>query len=131
MAIDVAFAAYCLLPHLPCSHAAIRSWTSACSIVILGAGVDVALTVGNGRFKHGEAWPLFREEVFPVYRPRLLADQALPVTRDQLARWPLLHVAGMTGRPHWRGHDGTPPSNSQGSAKLRVDNCTLVIPGGA
>ncbi|WP_367575684.1 LysR substrate-binding domain-containing protein [Pseudomonas oryzihabitans] len=98
---------------------------------VLGAGVDVALTIGNGRFKHGEAWPLFREEVFPVYRPRLLADQALPVTRDQLARWPLLHVAGMTGLPHWRGHDGPPPSNSQGSATLRVDNCTLVIPGGA
>lgn len=47
----------------------------------LRSEIDVAITVGDGRFKHGEALQLFREEVFPVCSPQLLKGRQLPWRR--------------------------------------------------
>ncbi|KTT52312.1 LysR family transcriptional regulator [Pseudomonas oryzihabitans] len=137
VATDFAFAAYWLLPRLPRFHARHPqldvSLITSDRLPALGAEVDVALTFGDGRFKHGTAWPLFREEVFPVCSPRLLADRSVPVTCDQLSRWPLLHLKAA---PNSRWYDWpallaaldcSPPASNPSGAVLSFDNYTLVI----
>ena len=134
VATDFAFAAYWLMPRLPRFHAAhpeidVSLVTSERSPHLLRAEIDVAIAFGDGRFKHGEALPLFREEVFPVCSPRLLDEPgALPVAA--LAGLPLLHLAA-EGRARWFDWDGlfralgVPGAPAAG--QLRFDNYTLLI----
>jgi len=137
VATDFAFAAYWLLPRLPRFHARHPqldvSLITSDRLPALGAEVDVALTFGDGRFKHGEAWPLFREEVFPVCSPRLLVERPLATTCESLSRWPLLHLKAA---PNSRWYDWPallaaldcpPPGNPPSGAVLSFDNYTLVI----
>jgi len=136
VATDFAFAAYWLLPRLPRFHARYPqldvSLITSDRLPVLGAEVDVALAFGDGRFKHGEAWPLFREEVFPVCSPRLLGEQRSQLGNAQLSHWPLLHLKAA---PHSRWYDwptllaalDCPPPANQSGAVLSFDNYTLVI----
>ncbi|MDH1264858.1 LysR substrate-binding domain-containing protein [Pseudomonas sp. GD03944] len=132
VATDFAFAAYWLMPRLQRFHQRhpevdVSLITSERDLGSLSSEIDVAISFGDGRFKHGEAHLLFGEEVFPVCSPQLLRD--LPAG-EVLLNLPLLHL-----RPEsrskwfdWNGLfralniDGTP-----GSGSLRFDNYTLLI----
>ena len=96
VATDFAFAAYWLLPRLPRFHARHPeldvSLVTSDRVPLPGPEIDITLGFGDGRFKHGEAWPLFREEVFPVCSPRLLQGRQPPLPATELGRWPLLHL---------------------------------------
>src|SRR5690606_8364908 len=91
---------------------------------------DVALAFGDGRFKHGEALPLFREEVFPVCSPKLLKGRALPLTPEVLLELPLLHLKPET-RSRWFDWKGLFAEldlhQAPAPGLLRFDNYSLLI----
>ncbi|WP_437879773.1 choline sulfate utilization transcriptional regulator [Pseudomonas sp. LRF_L74] len=135
VATDFAFAAYWLMPRLHRFHQAhpeidVSLITSERDLAALSPDVDVAISFGDGRVKHGEASLLFSEEVFPVCSPLLLAGQAGAPTLADLQRLPLLHLRP-EARTRWfdwsglfraLGIDQAPDAGS-----LRFDNYTLVI----
>ena len=135
VATDFAFAAYWLMPRLQRFHQLhpevdVSLITSERDLAALPAEIDVAISFGDGRFKHGEAHLLFAEEVFPVCSPQLLRGRPQPLAAAALAQLPLLHL-----RPesHSRWFDwnglfralGIAEAPSPGS--LRFDNYTLLI----
>ena len=135
VATDFAFAAYWLMPRLHRFHEAnpdidVSLVTSDRTMNMLRSEVDIAIAFGDGRFKHGDALPLFREEVFPIASPRLLAGRATPLPAAALAELPLLHLKPEV-RTRWfdwsslfreLGISQSPPSGA-----LRFDNYTLLI----
>ncbi|WP_273805457.1 MULTISPECIES: choline sulfate utilization transcriptional regulator [unclassified Pseudomonas] len=137
VATDFAFAAYWLLPRLPRFHARHPeldvSLVTSDRVPLPGPEIDITLGFGDGRFKHGEAWPLFREEVFPVCSPRLLQGRQPPLPAMELGRWPLLHLKAA---PNSRWYDWktllpaldlAPLPAAPSGAVLSFDNYTLVI----
>ncbi|TLX60797.1 LysR family transcriptional regulator [Stutzerimonas nosocomialis] len=132
---DFAFAAYWLMPRLHRFHQAhpdvdVSLVTSERGLRALPMEIDLAISFGDGRFKHGEARLLFAEEVFAVCSPQLVAGQALPLPIDALRRLPLLHLRPET-RSRWFDWSGLfralgiAASPTPGS--LRFDNYTLLI----
>lgn len=132
---DFAFAAYWLMPRLPRfrqanSHLDVSLITSDRSMTSLRSDIDIAITFGDGRFKHTEASRLFSEEVFPICSPRLLEGRALPLAREQLASLPLLHLKpDMSSRWFdWNGlFQALGINQPVGPAALSFDNYTLLI----
>ncbi len=135
VATDFAFAAYWLMPRLHRFHEAnpeidVSIVTSDRTMNMLRSEVDIAIAFGDGRFKHGEAMLLFREEVFPICSPRLLAGRDWPLPVAALAELPLLHLKPEV-RTRWFDWNALfrelgiaqPP----GSGMLRFDNYTLLI----
>ncbi|TWI57554.1 putative choline sulfate-utilization transcription factor [Pseudomonas duriflava] len=135
VATDFAFAAYWLMPRLPRFHEAnpdldVSLITGDRALGLARQDIDVTLTFSDGRFKHGDALALFREEVFPVCSPRLVKEMALPLPRQALASLPMLHLKPGVNS-HWFDWKGlfqalniqAPPI----PAVLSFDNYTLVI----
>jgi putative choline sulfate-utilization transcription factor len=135
VATDFAFASYWLMPRLPRFHAAhpeldVSLITSDRTMNLMREDIDVALTFGDGRFKHGESLALFREEVFPVCSPRLVQGMNLPLPKEDLASLPMLHLKPEYSSRwfDWKSifqalNIQTPPI----PAVLSFDNYTLVI----
>jgi putative choline sulfate-utilization transcription factor len=135
VATDFAFAAYWLMPRLQRFHQLhpevdVSLITSERDLGALSAEIDVAISFGDGRFKHADAQLMFREEVFPVCSPQLLRARDLPLPADALASLPLLHLRP-ENRSRWFdwaglfrafGLQATPNPGS-----LRFDNYTLLI----
>lgn len=135
VATDFAFAAYWLMPRLPRFHQAypdvdVSLITSTRDLSVLSSEIDVAIAFGDGRFKHGEAHLLFREEVFPVCSPQLLKGQQLPLPAAALAALPLLHLRPES-RSGWFDWNALFPALGIAamprSGMLRFDNYTLLI----
>lgn len=135
VATDFAFAAYWLMPRLQrfnqlYPEVDVSLITSARDLASLSPEIDVAISFGDGRFKHGEAHLLFGEEVFPVCSPRLLKGQMLPLPPAALVNLPLLHLRPES-RSRWFDWSGVfrafgiAETPSPGS--LRFDNYTLLI----
>lgn len=132
---DFAFAAYWLMPRLPRfrqanPHLDVSLITSDRSMTSLRSDIDIAITFGDGRFKHTEASRLFSEEVFPICSPRLLEGRTLPLAREQLASLPLLHLKpDMSSRWFdWNGlFQALGINQPVGPAALSFDNYTLLI----
>ncbi|WP_376748359.1 MULTISPECIES: choline sulfate utilization transcriptional regulator [Pseudomonas] len=135
VATDFAFAAYWLMPRLPRFHALhpeldVSLVTSDRMPGLNLQNIDIALTFGDGRFKHGESLALFREEVFPVCSPRLVQGMTLPLPKQTLASLPMLHLKPELSSKwfDWKGlfqalDIQAPPI----PAVLSFDNYTLVI----
>ncbi len=135
VATDFAFAAYWLMPRLPRFHQVhpevdVSLISSARDLGTLPSDIDVAIAFGDGRFKHGEAHLLFREEVFPVCSPQLLKGRALPLPAAALAELPLLHLRPES-RSRWFDWNGLfrayGVAEAPGSGALRFDNYTLLV----
>jgi len=132
---DFAFAAYWLMPRLPRfrqanPHLDVSLITSDRSMTSLRSDIDIAITFGDGRFKHTEASRLFSEEVFPICSPRLLEGRTLPLAKEQLASLPLLHLKpDMSSRWFdWSGlFQALGINQPVGPAALSFDNYTLLI----
>ncbi|WP_027908302.1 LysR family transcriptional regulator [Pseudomonas sp. URMO17WK12:I4] len=133
VATDFAFAAYWLMPRLQRFHQRypdvdVSLITSERDLASLPAEIDVAISFGDGRFKHGEQHLLFSEEVFAVCSPLLLKD--LETSGEPLAQLPLLHLRPES-RSRWFDWSGLfralgiAEMPSPGS--LRFDNYTLLI----
>ena len=104
VATDFAFAAYWLMPRLTRfyqlnPHVDISLITSNRPLVVLAGDVDLAVAFGDGLVRGGETQLLFREEVFPVCSPQLLADWRGRSTAG-LDGMPLLHLKDAPGQ-HW------------------------------
>ncbi|MGH8352403.1 MAG: choline sulfate utilization transcriptional regulator [Pseudomonas sp.] len=135
VATDFAFAAYWLMPRLHRFHQAnpevdVSLVTSDRGLGTLRSEIDVAIAFGDGRFKHGEALQLFREEVFPVCSPQLLKGRALPLAPAALLELPLLHLKPeMRSRWFdWKGlFQALDIPQAPASGMLRFDNYTLLI----
>ncbi|MGE8496964.1 MAG: choline sulfate utilization transcriptional regulator [Pseudomonas sp.] len=132
VATDFAFAAYWLMPRLQRFHQRhpevdVSLITSERDLGTLSSEIDVAISFGDGRFKHGEAHLLFGEEVFPVCSPQLLKD--LPAS-EVLQHLPLLHLRPES-RSKWFDWNGLfralDIAGTPGSGSLRFDNYTLLI----
>ncbi|SDI64643.1 putative choline sulfate-utilization transcription factor [Pseudomonas flavescens] len=134
VATDFAFAAYWLMPRLQRFHQLypevdVSLVTSARDMTSLPAEIDVAISFGDGRLKHGQAHLLFKEEVFAVCSPHLLGGQGASANQ-MLARLPLLHLRPES-RSRWFDWSslfralGLAETPSLGS--LRFDNYTLLI----
>lgn len=135
VATDFAFAAYWLMPRLHRFHQAnpevdVSLVTSDRTMNMLRSEIDVAIAFGDGRFKHGEALLLFREEVFPVCSPQLLRGRASPLPAAALAQLPLLHLKPEV-RTRWFDWSGVfrqlGIAEAPTSGLLRFDNYTLLI----
>lgn len=135
VATDFAFAAYWLMPRLPRFHQVhpevdVSLISSARDLGTLPSDIDVAIAFGDGRFKHGEAHLLFREEVFPVCSPQLLKGRALPLPPAALAELPLLHLRPES-RSRWFDWNGLfrafGVAGAPGAGALRFDNYTLLV----
>ncbi len=132
---DFAFAAYWLMPRLPRFRQAhpnldVSLITSDRSMTSLRSDIDIAITFGDGRFKHTEATRLFSEEVFPICSPRLLEGRTLPLGKNALAGLPLLHLKpDMSSRWFdWNGlFQALGISQPVGPAAMSFDNYTLLI----
>jgi putative choline sulfate-utilization transcription factor len=134
VATDFAFAAYWLMPrlnrfHQACPQVDVSLVTSERNQAMLRADTDIAILFGDGRFKQGESYFLFSEEVFPVCSPKLLTGDA-PLAASALLRLPLLHLRG-EHRSHWFDWAALfralqlPSAPAPG--QLRFDNYTLLI----
>lgn len=136
VATDFAFAAYWLMPRLERFHqlhpdvdvsliTTERDLTSS-----LPAEIDVAISFGDGRSKHGESHLLFGEEVFPVCSPHLLRNLPRPLTPALLVELPLLHLRPES-RANWFGWDGVfralGIADKPTAGALRFDNYTLLV----
>ncbi|MHA6491766.1 choline sulfate utilization transcriptional regulator [Pseudomonas borbori] len=135
VATDFAFAAYWLMPRLQRFHQLhpevdVSLITSERDHGALPAEIDVAINFGDGRFKHAEAQLLFREEVFPVCSPQLLANHPQPVTVDALVELPLLHLRP-ENRNRWFDWAGLfhafAIAETPSPGSMRFDNYTLLI----
>ncbi len=135
VATDFAFAAYWLMPRLPRFHQIhpevdVSLISSARDLGTLPSDIDVAIAFGDGRFKHGEAHLLFREEVFPVCSPQLLKGRPLPLAPAALVELPLLHLRPES-RSRWFDWTGVfrayGLAATPGAGALRFDNYTLLI----
>nr|WP_298136345.1 LysR family transcriptional regulator [uncultured Pseudomonas sp.] len=135
VATDFAFAAYWLMPRLQRFHQLhpevdVSLITSERDLGALPSEIDVAISFGDGRFKHAEAQLLFAEEVFAVCSPGLLKDRPLPLPVEALVELPLLHLRPES-RSRWFNWTGLfqaygiAEAPSPGS--LRFDNYTLLI----
>ena len=135
VATDFAFAAYWLMPRLQRFHQLhpevdVSLITSERDLGALSSEIDVAISFGDGRFKHAEAQLLFAEEVFAVCSPSLLKDRPLPLPVEALVDMPLLHLRPES-RSRWFDWNGLfqaygiAEAPSPGS--LRFDNYTLLI----
>ncbi|MFC3608532.1 choline sulfate utilization transcriptional regulator [Stutzerimonas tarimensis] len=135
VATDFALAAYWLMPRLHRFHQAnpevdVSLITSERDLGSLPPEIDLAISFGDGRVKHGEAQLLFAEEVFPVCSPTLLQGRAAPLAVERLTELPLLHLKPES-RSRWFDWNGlyralgisAPPQ----SGSLRFDNYTLLI----
>lgn len=135
VATDFAFAAYWLMPRLPRFHQAypdvdVSLITGTRDFRLLSSEIDVAIAFGDGRFKHGEAHLLFREEVFPVCSPQLLKGQQLPLPAAELVTLPLLHLRpeSCSGWFDWSAlFPALGIAEVPSSGLLRFDNYTLLI----
>ena len=134
VATDFAFAAYWLMPRLQRFHQQypdvdVSLITSERDLASLPAEIDVAISFGDGRFKHGEQHLLFSEEVFAVCSPLLLNRTDTP-PGEVLADLPLLHLRPES-RSRWFDWNGL--FRALGIAELpspgslRFDNYTLLI----
>ncbi|ARS47015.1 LysR family transcriptional regulator [Ectopseudomonas mendocina DLHK] len=136
VATDFAFAAYWLMPRLQRFHQ-LHPEVDVSLVTTerdlggnLPGEIDVAISFGDGRCKHGESLLLFGEEVFPVCSPHLLHGREPVDSAALLARLPLLHLRP-EARANWFAWDGVfralgiaePPS----AGALRFDNYTLLI----
>jgi len=135
VATDFAFAAYWLMPRLQRFHQAnpevdVSLVTSERGMSMLRSEIDVAIAFGDGRFKHGEALLLFREEVFPVCSPQLLKGRDWPLAPAALLELPLLHLKPEV-RSRWFDWNGLfralGIAQAPASGMLRFDNYTLLI----
>jgi putative choline sulfate-utilization transcription factor len=132
---DFAFAAYWLMPRLPRfrqanPHLDVSLITSDRGMNSLRSDIDIAITFGDGRFKHTEASRLFSEEVFPICSPRLLEGRKLPLSKTQLAALPLLHLKpDISSRWFdWNGlFQALDMSQQVAPPALSFDNYTLLI----
>lgn len=134
VATDFAFAAYWLMPRLPRfyqrnPHLDVSLVTTNRALGVLPSDVDAAIVFGDGRLKRGESRELFREEVFPVCSPRLLAGDGRP-GRHGLEGLPLLQLKPAPGQ-RWFDWPGVFREFGLGEAPAPVspgfDNYTLVI----
>jgi len=135
VATDFAFAAYWLMPRLQrfnrlYPEVDVSLITSERDPATVSSDIDVAIRFGDGRFKHGEAHLLFREEVFPVCSPRLLGERKPPLPVAALTELPLLHLRP-EHRSRWFDWDGLFRALGIASlptpGALRFDNYTLLI----
>lgn len=135
VATDFAFAAYWLMPRLQRFHQLhpeldVSLITSERDLGALPAEIDVAISFGDGRFKHGEAHLLFREEVFPVCSPQLLKGRPQPLPPSVLTELPLLHLRPES-RSRWFDWKGLfralGIAEAPSPGMLRFDNYTLLI----
>lgn len=132
---DFAFAAYWLMPRLQrfnqrYPEVDVSLITSERDLGTLPSEIDVAISFGDGRFKHGEAHLLFGEEVFPVCSPRLLRGRQQPLPVSTLVDLPLLHLRPES-RSRWFDWTGVfrafGISEMPSSGSMRFDNYTLLI----
>lgn len=135
VATDFAFAAYWLMPRLQrfnrlYPEVDVSLITSERDPATVPSDIDVAIRFGDGRFKHGEAHLLFREEVFPVCSPRLFGERQPPLPVSALVDLPLLHLRP-EHRSRWFDWDGLFRALGIASlptpGALRFDNYTLLI----
>lgn len=135
VATDFAFAAYWLMPRLQRFNQRhpeldVSLITTSRDFAVLPSEIDVAISFGNGQFKHGEAHLLFAEEAFAVCSPQLLQGRPEPVSVTALRDLPLLHLR-QDHRSRW--FDWTGLFRAFGIAELpspgsmRFDNYTLLI----
>jgi len=132
VATDFAFAAYWLMPRLQrfnrlYPEVDVSLITSERDPATVPSDIDVAIRFGDGRFKHGEAYLLFGEEVFPVCSPRLLGERQLPLPTEVLSE---LHLRP-EHRSRWFDWEGLFRALGIASlptpGALRFDNYTLLI----
>nr|WP_298164542.1 LysR family transcriptional regulator [uncultured Pseudomonas sp.] len=135
VATDFAFAAYWLMPRLQRFHQLhpevdVSLITSERDLGTLSSEIDVAISFGDGRFKHAEAQLLFAEEVFAVCSPGLLKKRPPPLPVDALVELPLLHLRPES-RNRWFDWNGLFQAygivEAPSPGSLRFDNYTLLI----
>jgi len=91
------------LPDLEANHPEIQLWLETTDQPIcFGEGeADVALRLGTGQYPGLYTEPLFREDIFPVASPGLIAQCGMPGIPADLLRFPLLYRAGPDIVPKW------------------------------
>jgi len=91
------------LPDLETHHPEIQLWleTTDQPIGFAEGEADVAIRLGAGDYPGLHAEPLFRETIFPVASPDLIARLGLPDMPADLLRYPLLYRAGPDMVPKW------------------------------
>lgn len=73
--------------------------------------MDAVIMLGDGHYPGFKSWPLMRDYVFPVARPRLLETYGVPETPEDLCKLPLLlRYSGILspGWEYWFDFVGVP-----------------------
>lgn len=94
---DYTSAAYWLTPRLPRFHQVhphlnVSLVTSERGPAGRRGGTSVAILFDGSRFRHGEAYRLFREEMFPICSPRLVEGLQLPLAKVHLMHLSMPHL---------------------------------------
>jgi LysR family glycine cleavage system transcriptional activator len=127
------FALKWLLPRLPSlsqlhPEILVSLETTDKAIHFSSAESDVAIRFGNGHYPGLHSEFLFREQIFPVASPHLLARFGTPKTPAELLRYPLLTRDGADLVPKWElwfQHVGVGVSALKESVRFADTNMTI------